>query len=70
MLEVADYERGPAFSLMPDHGLEIYGIAAAQGNIGTLFFGFAEVPDADRALHVLKAAVKAAHREGPPVGEA
>ncbi len=66
-LEVTDYEKGPTFDLMPDHGVEVQGIAATQGRVGTLFFGLGEDPDADRARHVLKAAVKAVHGEGPPV---
>jgi hypothetical protein len=67
-LEVTDYEKGPAFSLMPDHGVEISGVAAGQGRVGTQFFGLGEGPDADRARHMLTAAVKTAHGEGPPVG--
>ena len=66
-LEVTDYEKGPAFALMPDHGVEVQGVAASEGRVGTLFFGLGEGPDADQARHVLKAAVKAAHGEGPPV---
>jgi len=66
-LEVTDYEKSPAFGLMPDHGVEVRGITATQGRVGTLFFGLGEGPDADRARHVLKAAVKAVHGEGPPV---
>jgi hypothetical protein len=69
-LEVTDFEKGPAFSLMPDHGVEVQGVAATQGRVGTLFFGLGEGPDADRARHILKAAVKASHGEGPPVGGA
>ena len=69
-LEVTDYEKGPAFSLMPDHGVEVYGIAAMGGTVGALFIGLGEGPDADRARQTMKAAVKAAHGEGPPVGEA
>jgi hypothetical protein len=68
-LEVTDYEKSPAFALMADHGVEVQGITASQGRVGTLVFGLGEGPDADRARHVLKAAVKAAHGEGPPVGE-
>jgi len=66
-LEVTDYEKSAAFGLMPDHGMEVQGVAATQGRVGTLFFGLGEGPDADRARSVLKAAVKAAHGEGPPV---
>jgi hypothetical protein len=66
-LEVTDYERSPAYSLMPDHGVEVQGIVATEGRVGTVFFGLGEGPDADRARHVFKAAVKAAHGEGPPV---
>ncbi len=66
-LEVTDYEKSPAFGLMPDHGIEVQGVVGVQGRVGTVFFGFGEGPDADRARHVLKAAVKAAHGEGPPV---
>lgn len=69
-LEVTDYEKGPAFGLMPDHGVEVQGIVGMQGRVGTIFFGFGEGPDADKARHVFKAAVKAAHGEGPPVGAA
>lgn len=69
-LEVTDYEKGPAFALMPDHGVEVQGVTATQGRVGTLFFGLGEGPDADRARHVLKAAVKAVHGEGPPVQQA
>ena len=67
-LEVTDYEKTPQCSLMPDHGLEVSGIAAGQGATGTLFFGFGEGPDADHARQVLKDAARAAHGEGPPVG--
>lgn len=66
-LEVTDYEKSPAFGLIPDHGVEIQGIVGRQGRVGTVFFGLGEGPDADRARSVLKAAVKAAHGEGPPV---
>ncbi len=65
-LEVTDYEKGGTFDLMPDHGVEVRGVTAAQGRVGTLFFGLGDGPDADRARSVLKAAVKAAHGEGPP----
>jgi hypothetical protein len=64
-LDVRDYEQGPAAGLMDDHGLEIHGIAAMGGHVGTLFFGLGEGPDADHARHVLKEAVRAAHGEGP-----
>lgn len=67
-LDVTDYEKGPAFGLLPDHGIEIKGIVAPGGEVGMQFFGLGEGPDADRARHVLKSAVKAAHGEGPPVG--
>lgn len=66
-LEVTDYEKGGTFDLMPDHGVDVQGITATQGRVGTLFFGLGEGPDADHARAVLKAAVKAAHGEGPPV---
>jgi len=66
-LDVTDYEKGGTFDLMPDHGVEVEGITATQGRVGTLFFGLGEGPDADRARYVLKAAVKAVHGEGPPV---
>lgn len=69
-LEVTDYEKSPAFEIMADHGIEVQGIVAGQGQVGTVFFGLGEGPDADRARHVLKAAVKAAHGEGPPVERA
>ena len=66
-LDVSDYEKGPAFGLLPDHGIEVKGIVALGGEVGTQFFGLGEGPDADRARHMLKSAVKAAHGEGPPV---
>jgi hypothetical protein len=66
-LEVTDYEKGPGFDLIPDHGLDIQGIRAMGGTGGSLFFGLGEGPDADHARHTLKSAVKAAHGEGPPV---
>lgn len=69
-LEVTDYEKSPAFGLLPDHGLEIQGVAGSEGRVGTVFFGLGEGPDADRARLVLKAAVKATHGEGPPVAAA
>jgi hypothetical protein len=67
-LEVTDYEKGPGFELLPDHGVEVFGIRAGEGRVGTLFFGMGEGPDADKARMVLKDAVRAAHGEGPPVG--
>jgi hypothetical protein len=66
-LEVTDYEKGAGFALIPDHGVEVHGVHADQGRLGTLFFGLGEGPDADHARHVLKTAVRAAHGEGPPV---
>jgi hypothetical protein len=66
-LEVTDYEKGPGFDIIPDHGIDIQGIRAMGGTVGSLFFGLGEGPDADRARHILKSAVKAAHGEGPPV---
>jgi len=66
-LEITDYEKSPGFDLISDHGVEIQGIAAMGGTVGTLFFGLGEGPDADRVRHILKSAVKAAHGEGPPV---
>ncbi len=66
-LEVTDYEKGPGFDLIPDHGVDVQGIRAMDGTVGSLFFGLGEGPDADRARHILKSAVKAAHGEGPPV---
>lgn len=66
-LEVTDYEKGETFDLMPDHGVEVQGIVGMQGRTGMVFFGLGDGPDADRARSVLKAAVKAAHGEGPPV---
>lgn len=67
-IDVTDYEKGPAAQLLPDHGVEVYGIPGVGGLVGTLFFGLGDGPDADRARHVLKEAVKAAHGEGPPTG--
>lgn len=69
-LEVTDYEKQPTFALMSDHGVEVEGITGPQGRTGTLFFGLGEGPDAERARSVFKAAVKAAHGEGPPVRQA
>lgn len=69
-LDVTDYEKGPAAQLLPDHGVEVYGIPGVGGRVGTLFFGLGDGPDADRARHVLKEAVMAAQREGPPMGTA
>lgn len=66
-LEVTDYEKGPGFDMIPDHGVNVQGVRAMGGTVGSLFFGLGEGPDADRARHILKAAVKAAHGEGPPV---
>jgi len=66
-LEVTDYEKGPEFGLIADHGVQVDGIRAMGGTVGRLFFGLGEGPDADRARHILKSAVKAAHGEGPPV---
>ncbi len=54
-LEVTDYEKGPAYGLIPDHGVEIAGIAGPEGRVGTLFFGLGEGPDADRARHMPRA---------------
>lgn len=64
-LDVSDYEDGPGFQVLPDHGVEVHGIEAMGGHIGTLFFGLGEGPDADHARHVLKEAVRTAHGEGP-----
>ena len=64
-LDVIDYEKSPAAQLLPDHGLEIHGIEAQGGHVGTLFFGMGEGPDADHARQVLKEAVRAAQGEGP-----
>jgi len=50
---------------MPER--EVQGITAAEGRVGTLFFGLGEGPDADRARQALKASARAAHGEGPPV---
>lgn len=69
-LDVTDYEKSPAFGVIPDHGVEVYGIPGMEGRIGTVFFGLGEGPDADHARHVFKQAVKAAHGEGPPVAAA
>jgi len=66
-LDVSDYEKSPTAALMPDHGLEVMGIPATDGRVGTLFFGLGEGPDADHARRVFKDAVRAAHGEGPPV---
>jgi len=66
-LDVTDYEKGPAFALIPDHGVEVHGIHAGTGHTGTLFFGLGEGPDADHAREILKDAVRAAHGAGPPV---
>lgn len=66
-LEVADYEKSPAFALLPDHGVEVSGVDAGQGTTGTLFFGLGEGPDSGHARQILKDAVRAAHGEGPPV---
>lgn len=62
-LDVVDYEKSPEAQLIPDNGLQIYGIEA-RGQIGTVFFGLGEGPDADRARQVVKEAVRAAHGEG------
>jgi hypothetical protein len=62
-LDVGDYEKGPAAQLLPDHGLEVHGIEAQGGHVGTLFFGLGDGPDADRARMALKDAVRAAHGE-------
>lgn len=63
-LDVSDYEKSPETQLIPDHGLQIHGLEQ-QGRIGTVFFGFGEGPDADRARQVLRDAVRAAHGEDP-----
>ena len=65
-LEVTDYEKSPQYALLPDHGLQVTGVAAG-GQTGTLFFGFGEGPDAEHARQILKDAARAAHGEGPPV---
>jgi hypothetical protein len=65
-IDVTDYEKGPAAQLLPDHGLEIHGVEAQGGHVGTLFFGMGEGPDADHARQVLKEAVRAAQGERPP----
>jgi hypothetical protein len=65
-LDVTDYEKGPAAQLLPDHGLEVHGIEAQGGHVGTLFFGMGEGPDADHARQVLKEAVRAARGERAP----
>jgi hypothetical protein len=64
-MQVTDYEKGPGFDLIPDHGVEVYGIHGQQGRVGTVFFGMGEGPDADKARTTLKAAVRAANGEGP-----
>jgi hypothetical protein len=69
-LDLADYEKGPGAQLIPDHGLEVHGIEAQGGHVGTLFFGLGEGPDADHARQVFKDAVRAAHGEGPGAGPA
>jgi hypothetical protein len=66
-LEVTDYEESAGYTRLPDSGLWIRGVTVSSGRTGTLFFGLGEGPDADRARYILKAAVKAAHGEGPPV---
>ena len=66
-LEVTDYEKSPQYALLPDHGLEVSGVAARDGDAGTLFFGCSEGPHAGRARQVLRDAVRAAHGEGPLV---
>jgi len=66
-LDVSDYEKSPAAHLISDRGLQVHGIESS-GEIGTLFFGFGEGPDADHARRVLKDAVRAAHGEGPVPG--
>jgi hypothetical protein len=67
-IDVTDYEKSPAAQLLSDRGVEVHGIPGVGGLVGTLFFGLGEGPDADRARQVLKAAVKAAQGEGPPMG--
>ncbi len=67
-LDISDYEKGPGAQLIPDHGLEVHGVEAQGGLVGTLFFGMGEGPDADHARQVLKDAVRAAHGEGPLPG--
>lgn len=64
-LEVTDYEKSPEFELVPDHGVQVFGIHAQQGRVGTLFFAIAEGPDGDRARRVFKDAVRVANGEGP-----
>jgi hypothetical protein len=64
-LDLTDYEKAPGAQLIPDHGLQIHGIEAMGGTVGTLFMGLGEGPDADHARHVSKEAVRAAHGEGP-----
>ena len=66
-LDIGDYEKGPGYRLIPDHGIEVHGLNAGQGHTGTQFFGLGEGPDADHARQVVKDAVRAAHGEGPPV---
>jgi hypothetical protein len=65
-LDVTDYEKGPAAQLLPDHGLEVHGIEAQGGHVGTLFFGLGEGSDAEHARQVLMEAVRAAQGERPP----
>ena len=67
-LDVADFEKGPGAQVIPDRGLEVHGIEAMGGTVGTLFFGLGEGPDADHARHVFKEAVRASHGEGPAPG--
>jgi hypothetical protein len=64
-LDVTDYDKGLAAQLLPDHGLEVHGIEAQGGHVGTLFFGMGEGPDADHARRVLKDAVRTAQGDGP-----
>ena len=51
--------------MLPDHGVEVFGIHAQEGRVGTLFFGLGEGPDADTARAKLKRQC-AANGEGPP----
>jgi hypothetical protein len=69
-LDVTDYEKSPQASLLPDHGLQVFGVVTMGGDVGTLFFGFGEGPDAERARLELRDAVRAAHGEGPPADQA
>jgi hypothetical protein len=62
-LDLIDYENSPSARLIPDSGLEVHGIEAQGGHLGTLFFGMGEGPDADHARRVFKDAVRAAHGE-------